>query len=259
MKLVSTLTAAAALALVAGAANADIVAQWNFNGDSSATVPGGGSTPSTAVGTGSASLVGGPVGSFASGISNGGSTDPVTTSPANFGWGTTTYPAASANNETAGAQFLVSTVGFEDIGISWDQRHSNTSSRFWAFLYTTDGTNWNRLFLDNTNANPGTTAGAAFGANGTLSGPAGDTWFNNRSVNLSSLIAVDDNANFGFRIVSSFDSGTSYAASNGASSYATTGTARFDMVTIRATAIPAPGSVALLGLGSLIAIRRNRV
>lgn len=253
------LAAAAAMALVAGTASADIVTQWNFNGTSATTVAGGNSAPTPALGSGTASLIGGTTGSFSSGVANGGSTDPVTTSPANFGWQTTGYPAASAANESAGIQFLVSTVGFEDIIISWDQRHSNTASRFWAFLYTTDGgTNWNRLSLDATNASFGTTAGAAFGAAGTLAGPAGDTWFNNRSVNLSSLLAADNNASFGFRIVSSFDGGASYTASSSTGTYAGTGTSRFDMVTISGTQVPTPGAASLLALGGLVAARRRR-
>lgn len=113
MKIASIVTSAA-LALAAGAAHADIVARWNFNGPSATTVPGGANAPAVASGAGTASLIGGVTGeaTFASGTVNGGSTDPVTTTPSNYGWQTTSYPAVSAGNETAGIQFLVSTLGY---------------------------------------------------------------------------------------------------------------------------------------------------
>jgi hypothetical protein len=88
---------------------------------------------------------------------------------------------------------------------------------------------------------------------------AGDTWFNNRSVDLSSITAANNNANFGFRIVAAFAPLTStYLPSNPNGSYNTTGTWRFDMVTVSATAVPEPTSMALLGvvgLGGLVARR----
>lgn len=263
--------AGSATLLTGTAASGAVVTQWNFNGSDATSVPGGNNTPTPSTGSGSASLIGGTTASYASGIASGGSTDPVTTSPANFGWGTTSYPAAAASNETAGVQFLVSTSGYENITISWDQRHSNTASRFWAFYYTLDGSTWNRLGVSASNAtagmtpsggNPASTAGL-FGPGGTFSAfdgsvsGSGDDWFNGRGVDLSSISGANDNPNFGFRIVSSFDNGAAYSASSGGS-YATTGTSRFDMVTITGTQVPTPGATALLGLGGLIAARRRR-
>lgn len=262
----------AAAGMFASAVNADIITQWNFNGTSATTIPGGTASPTPSTGSGTASLIGGTTASYASGIASGGSSDPVTTSPNNFGWGTTTYPAASAANETAGVQFLVSTVGYQSITLSWDQRHSNSASRFWAFYYTLDGgTNWTRLNVDASNASAGATPAAGapasaaglFGGNGTFSAfdgtvtGAGDDWFNGRSVNLSAIPGADNNANFGFRIVSSFGSGTAYASSSGVA-YGAGGTSRFDMVTVNGTVIPTPAAAALLGLGGLAAARRRR-
>jgi hypothetical protein len=242
-----------------------VLTQWNFN----STV--GTTTPSTGAGT--ASLVGGTTATFASGNASGGSTDPVTDAT-DFGWNTTTYPAATATsgtNETLGVQFLASTLGFQNITVSWDQRHSNTNSRFWAFFYTIDaGATWTRLSVSAANANPGTTpAGGApanaaglFGPNGTFSAfdgtvtGAGDDWFNGRSVNLTGIAGVDNNPNFGFRVLASFGDGATYQASS-AGVYGG-GTARFDMATVSGTLIPTPGAVALLGLGGLVAGRRRR-
>lgn len=238
----------AAAATIAAAAHGDVITQWNFNGADASSVAGGGSSPTAAVGGGTASVLLGVAGSFASGTSNGGSTDPVTTNPPNFGWGTTSYAAQGASSGLAGVQFNVSTVGFEDILISWDQRHSNTSSRYVQLQYSLDGVNFTSTGL----ADSGNGAGVFVGA-------AGDTWFNGRSGDLSAISGADNNANFAIRIVAIFAPSTSgYVASNSASSYATTGTWRFDMVTISGTAVPAPGALALLGLAGVISTPRRR-
>lgn len=252
---------------LSAASHAAIITQWNFNGASAGTT-----APST--GSGTASLIGGTTETFASGDASGGSSDPATPSPPDFGWNTAGYPTTSINNETAGVQFTTSTVGYEDITVSFDLRHSNTSSRFWAVYYTTDGTNYTRFAVNGSNATPGSTPAAGnpastaglFGTNGTFSAfdgtvtGAGDDWFNGRSFDLSSIPGVENNPNFGFRIVSSFDSGTTYQASS--SGLYGGGTARFDMVTINGTAvIPEPSTCVLLGAGviGLAFLRRRRV
>jgi hypothetical protein len=256
-----------ALVAAAGSANAAVVTQFNFNSNpSDANTATGITTPST--GAGSISTIGGVTNIFASGDASGGSTDPNVGDDSGFQ--TTSYPSASAGNETAGIQVFASTVGFTDISVSWDQRHSNTSSRFWAFFYTIDGSSWTRLSLSAANANPGATPSAGapastaglFGGNGTFSAfdgsqtGAGDDWFNGRTVNLTGIAGVANNANFGFRVVSSFGSGSSYVASSGGN-YAGTGTARFDMVTVSGI-VPTPGAAALMGIGGLVAARRRR-
>lgn len=201
------------------------LAQWNFNGSSATTVPGGTDAPTPATGSGTASLVGGVSATFASGVANGGSTDPVNTNPPNFGWNISTFAAQGTGDKTRGVQFLVSTAGYQNITVRWDQRHSNTAPRHVQFQYTLDG---GSTWID-------------FGA--PFVGNAGDTWFNNRSVDLSAIAGADNNAQFGFRIVATFDpaSSTAYTASNTSSTYATSGTWRFDMVTVSGAALPLPG------------------
>ncbi|MGQ9866935.1 MAG: ExeM/NucH family extracellular endonuclease, partial [Pseudanabaenaceae cyanobacterium] len=142
---------------------------------------------------------------------NGGSTDPAATD--NSGWNITTFPAQSTNPKTAGVQFSVPTTGFQNISVSFDQRHSNTAANTVVFQYSTDGSN----FIDFA----------------TFTATSGDTWFNSRTANLTAIPAVNNNSNFAFRIVSDFaPSTTSYAPSNSTSTYGTGGTWRFDMVTV---------------------------
>ena len=229
-------------------ANASIVlTQWNFNGASAASVPGTASSPGTSVGFGTASLVGGVTSTtFNNGV---GSSDLVLTSPANFGWQTTNYPAIAAADKTAGVQFAVNTTGYQNVIVSWDQRHSNTAANTFRFQYSTNGT----TFIDSTQF---TFTPAATGT--------GDTWYNGRSVNLSSISGVNNNAQFAFRVVAEFAPTTSgYLASRSTSTYGPTGASRFDMVTVNATAVPEPTSMALLsmvvGVGAVGARFRKRV
>lgn len=221
---------------------AAVITQWNF--DASNT------TPST--GTGSATLIG-TTASFATGVSG-------------QGWNTTGYAAQSTGSGTRGVQFLASTVGYENITISFSHRASGTASRWANIEYTVDG-----------------------GASWTLAGSnAGglsphDTFYSFSS-DLSSLGIVDDEADFGFRVVAvfapvafdqnaslaDFAANTAYQRANsqsgfapgsgtGTNDYATTGTWRFDNVTISGTAIvPEPASALLGSFGLLALLRRRR-
>jgi hypothetical protein len=193
------------------------ITQWNFNSNPPDASTSTGSTIAS-TGLGTVSAIGGTTSSFASGSANLGSSDPATTD--NTGWGITTFPAASAANKTGGIQFNVSTAGYQDIQVSFDLRHSSTASRYEQLQYTLDASATTPVWVD-------------FGAAG--DGNAGDTWFNNRSFNLTSVTGLNNNANAAFRVVSTFNAGTSYSPSNSTSTYATSGTWRFDMVTVKGT------------------------
>lgn len=188
-----------------------IIAQWNFNSITpDANVATGNTTPST--GSGTAALIGGTTATFATGSG----TDPTSSGNDNSGWNTTSYPAATANNKTAGVQFNVSTAGKENIAVSWDERVSNTGSKYMRLQYTTNGT----AFLDFPTATVINTAAT----------------FESKTNNLSGFVGVNNNPNFAFRIVAEFEStaaNTSNANYVGAAgTYGTAGTVRFDMVTV---------------------------
>lgn len=206
--------------------NPTVFAQWNFNStppDSSSSS--GSSLPS--IGTGTASLAGGTTATFAGGDAT---NDPASTD--NTAWNTTTYPAATANNKTAGAQFAVSTAGKQNIVISWSQRCSNTGGKYFRLQYSTNN---GAAFFD-------------FPSAVIMPGPTNFYAFTN---NLSTLPGVSDNSNFVFRIVAEFQStatssgSAAYIVINPDSTYGTGGTVRFDMATVSGTSLVS-GSAAVL-------------
>jgi hypothetical protein len=212
--------------------NRIIIAQWNFN---SLTPDGSSSTGSTApsLGSGTATLVGG-VFINSSGFASGDTNLDVAYTNDNTAWNTTTYPAATANNRTAGAQFAVSTAGKQNIIISWSQQSSKTGGKYFRLQWSTNsGVN----FTD-------------YSTSATL--PLATNFFAFTN-SFSSIPSVNNNSNFVFRIVAEFEStaignaNASYVAAG--TSYATTGTTRFDLVTVSGTVIitnSTPASPAML-------------
>ena len=199
------------------------IAQWNFNGESNTTIPGGETSPSPVIGEGPASLVGGITGTFASGIASGGSSDTVQTSPPNYAWNTTNYATSGTDNKQRGVQFNVSTIGYSGITFSFDQRLSNTANNTYVVQYTINGTDW--IDADTFTFIPAETG-------------TGDTWHKERTVDLTGITTLNNNADAAFRIVSAFDPVTGdYLSANSTKTYAPTGTSRFDMVTVTGTSL----------------------
>lgn len=221
---------------VASAARADIITQWNFNFGNDANTATGTTNP--AIGAGTASTLGGITTSFSSGDASGGSTDPNVGDDS--GWQTTGYPAQGVGSGTAGVKFAVSTLGFSNVVVTFDTRHSNTSSRFVSLDYTLDGSSWTSF----------QTYEATLG---------GDQWHNLRTADLSGVSGASNNANFAVRMVTVFAPGTGgYLSSNPNSNYASTGTLRYDMVTVSGSAVPEPATMAVLGVGAAALLRRRR-
>lgn len=187
---------------------------WNFNN----------LTALPSVGTGVITTIGGTTSTFASGAANGGSSD---TAAVNNAFNTTGYPAQNTASKTAGVQMAVSTVGFQNIQLRFDQRLSNTACNTYVVQYTTDISAAIPIWTD---AQVFTFTPAPVGT--------GDVWYNLRNTNLSAITALNNNPNAGFRIVSAFDPiAGMYLAARSSSTYATSGTSRFDMIAISGDSI----------------------
>lgn len=209
---------------------------WDFN-DSDTTADGGANASGSSL-----ALVGGTTATFATG-------SPLDTAATNRGYNTTTYPAQSQNNLTAGIVFNTPTTGYINVTVQFDVRWSNTASRYLRFQYTTDGTNWIN--------GPQLVAGG------------GDQWYSQGPgagsrflVDFTGNTAVDNNPNFAFRILAEFAPGTNgyeAARTNPPTNYSTSGTLRYDLVEVRGTVIPEPASMLALsaGLAGLVGLRRR--
>jgi hypothetical protein len=208
-----------ALLLASAAGAQSTIARWEFNAASATLNP-----PSAGAGT--MALIGGTT--F---LSNVGS--PNDTGVPNQAINTTTYPAQGVGSGTAGVEFAVPTSGFSGVRFQFDQRHSNTSSRFVQVLYSTDGTNFQPA--PGVQADPGLTTPSFAGV---FASDAGDTWYFGRAIDFTGIAGVDNNPNFKVRVVSVFEPATTaYRASRSTSTYAGTGTLRYDLVTFTGTAI----------------------
>jgi hypothetical protein len=204
---------AALLVASGGGGSGSIVAQWNFNSaPPDADVTTGSTLPS--IGAGNVGTLGTTV-TFATGSTN----DPAAD---NSGWNTTSYPTQGTGNKTRGAQASVSTVGYANIAVAWDQRLSATASKYFRLQYTTNGTDY---------------------VDGPLITMQTNSVFETKSNYLGTIPGVNNNPNFGFRILAEFestalnDANANYATTS-TSSYSTAGTVRFDMLTVYGTAMP---------------------
>ncbi|MFQ3575177.1 MAG: esterase-like activity of phytase family protein [Cytophagales bacterium] len=176
------------------------IALWTFEGD--VTTP--------AEGNGTISLIGGTTSTFAAG--NGGGR----------AFNTTTYePATGGVERIRGVEFKVNTTGLKNIKLSFDIRHSNTSSNTIVVQYSTNN---GQSFTD-------------YKAIGPV--PAGDAWYS-RTVDFSepcecNNLELENNANAIIRVVQSFDYTVNppvFRAATSTSNYSPTGTMRFDNVKI---------------------------
>ncbi len=162
--------------------------------------------------------------------------------------GTTAWAIGTANpgatNESSGGQFNVSTVGHTNIIFQWEHRWSSTAANTLRLQYTTDGSTWNNFTMDalNTTFCLGALNNGRFETNTTAD------QFRRIRVDLSSITAANNNANFGVRVVAAHYQATGQFRQVGnVANVATGGTWRFDNVTVFGTpttpsVIVTPGS-----------------
>lgn len=147
----------------------------------------------------------------------------------------------SSNNWSVGDfyQIEVSTLGYTDISLSWDQTRSSTGPSSFSVELSTDGTNFTTILASYTVIFAG---GSGTGTLNWSTNPA-----NNQSAftsTVSSIVAASDISTVYFRFVN-------------LSTVASGGTNRIDNILVNGNLIPTPGAIALLGLAGLAARRRR--
>ena len=203
----------------------NVISQWNFNTplppDFILTT---GSTVSS-MGNGSIRLTGNTGPSNANPFNDGSDNDYFTNGLDNTAWNITKFPAQGTASKTGGIQFTVSSIGFENIQLKFDEKHSNSSANTTVVQYNPDTLNASG-WID-------------FQLNKITASPFSSDW-QTHFANLSSIISVNNQPRLGFRIVSAFDpsDGANYISTlnqTAASYSATGGTIRWDMITITGT------------------------
>src|SRR5688572_13488603 len=214
------------MTLLACGLDAATITHWNFNSNPPDANLGTGTTV-PASGNGTLSRLNGPAPTYASGISGGPASGDDT------GLNTSSYPAQGTGNKSSGLQLGASTRGYTNIVVTFEQRVSNTGSRYFRFQYSADGNN----FVD-----------------GPVIDLAPGNAFVPQTINLGSIPELGDNANFSCRIVAEFQntatgSGTEGYVTATTSAYSVNGAVRFDSVTISGDPIDAgnfPPSISLV-------------
>ena len=172
--------------------------------------------------------------------------------------------ALAAPQNTQGAKFSFNTTGFSNLAFSYDVFSTNQGVRDQQIQYTANGgTTWTTVGATGTGlggilaGNPGANVGVNTG--GVLYNiMTPNDFINGITVDFGALgiHSVDNNPNFGVRIVSIYDptfiatnpTYTSATIANGAYNN-NSGNWRFDNVTLTGAAVPEPASVVLAGFG----------
>ncbi|MCE2884904.1 MAG: hypothetical protein LW806_08405 [Planctomycetaceae bacterium] len=146
----------------------------------------------------------------------------------------------SSNNWSVGDyyQIAVSTTGFSDIYLAWDQTRSSTGPSSFRVDMSTDGTNFSTILASYT------VIQAGLAGTGTLSWSTTAGVQSAFTTTIASIAGADNQSTLFFRFVN-------------LSTVATGGTNRIDNIIVSSGPIPAPGALALLGLAGLAARRRR--
>lgn len=218
------LAASAAAALFASAAGADVIAQWTFE----TSVPATSGPHAAEAGALAAS-------SFASGFhadSGVAFSNPV---------GNGSAESFSSDRWAIGDyyQFTTSTTNYTGITIGWDQARSSTGPMTFSLFASTDGFATSTLLSTYTVLQSGGTGAPGTWGSGTYL-PA------YTFAPIAAGGAFANQASVTFRMVNQSTPG------------GTGGTNRIDNVIVEGSFVPAPSSVALMGLAGLVAGRRRR-
>ncbi len=255
---------AAMLTASLAAASAQTITDWNFDGLGTQAAPY--NSPAPSFGTGTATVLGmandyndGTIPStpFADITATAG----ASTGAGSYAWrirggntvaGTPNGWSTQAPIATQGAEFTTSTVGFNNIQVSFDLYTTSAAEANVALLYTLNGgTTWTDAAITYSGAMTAIAENNTTSAN-TISGAylrlatSGGGWYNGITADLTGVAGANNNSGFGIEIVN---------ASTGADNINQTGGAynnssgNFRLDNIEVEGVPEPGPLALAGLG----------
>ena len=146
----------------------------------------------------------------------------------------------SSNNWSVGDyyQVTVSTVGYSDIYLAWDQTRSGTGPSVFDVQMSTDGSNFTTILAGYS------VIQAGLAGTGTLAWSIANGVQSAFTTTIASIAGADEQASLTFRFVN-------------LSTVATGGTNRIDNIVVSSGPVPAPGAIALLGLAGLAGRRRR--
>lgn len=222
-----------AACFAAGAANAAVLASWNFETNTPADL---------------ANNTNGPEIPSESGVKTA-ATAKGTHASASADWttpqGNGSANSLSANNWAAGDYFafVLNSSGYQGITLVFDQVGSATGPRDFQLSYSTNGSSF-------------TNFGSAYQV---LENAATNAWANSpvrtsttHSFDLSAITSIDNTSVLHFRLTNT----TANSIEGGLVSAA--GATRIDNVIISGTAIPEPSSMMMGGIAALMLLRRRR-
>ena len=267
-----TLLIAASIAACLPAAQASVITAWTFENDVIAV----NNSPSPTTGSGTASSLGMDVyptpnvGVTTDDVLLGKASDTGANAVANTTQTWRIRAQAGANGAAngwsslapigaQGAQFAVSTLGYNNITVKFDWYATTQGEANMQLQYTTDGNNWSNVQLTlggfdgglvvSNNATSVNTVSGWFVSDSISNGVAGagQDWFTGLTATISDPSAAN-NANFAIRIVNA-STGPDDVSTQGTALNNNSGNWRFDNVAITGLAVPEPSTWALVGAG----------
>ncbi|MFT3794893.1 T9SS sorting signal type C domain-containing protein [Flavobacterium sp.] len=219
------------------------IAVWNYEPQQGALA-----TPTPNTGTGSSAIINGGGGTITPMVRTGMAGSGCGNQNGVNAWAFEPFDPGSLN-ERNGAQFSTSTANYQNIFFTWDQRWSNTAPNTARLQYTTNGSTWTNFTMTAANTSY---CNGSINANGCFETNSSGDQYRRISVNLSAITGLNNNPNFGVRILAAHYQSTGQFRQCAApgSIAGTAGTWRFDNVTVTGTLMPGPNPSVMSGTTS---------